>query len=224
MRGGGYSMRRTEKENADLGYPMINDFIKNGDTVNIGYVNSLLGFSGKVDEETRYIQDKNVSDIIGNKGLFHTFARDSIYEPFTYYGQCEAGRIKNRHPEAAKLVFVATPFHAVEEERGFFFQQFAAAAARAVFLDGDIPIMPHLYFPNFMKDDGYEREYGITTGHLLMHNCTGFILYKIGGYVSDGMKSDMEYAASQLALTPEIIELTEQEAEEFIEKTLETEV
>ena len=98
--------------------------------------------------------------------------------------------------------------------------RFAKALAKTVVKKGDVPVVPHLYFPTFLPDYGWERDFGIEAGHLMMELCDHVILATIDGRVSYGMSLDIDYAVQHLGLMPERMSFTKAEAIEYTEQEL----
>lgn len=212
-------MKRSLRDFNNCGFSP--DLIKVGDPVDAGTMKAITGV-GADEAECKYIiQGERSDDILGNMLLFETVTKMDG-GPYVYKGLCERGKCINRHPDSATPVFICSPYHETENLTKEFNTQLAIAAARYVFLTGDIPVVPHIYFPQFMSDTGYEREYGIAAGHLAMRSCGKIKVFVIDGYISSGMASDIEYATSQLALDPIYIRLTYSTAAEIIKSAMKT--
>lgn len=157
------------------------------------------------------------SETIGNLRLFETFTRLSRDDAWVYMGLCEKESPVNRSPAEAHRVFICSPY-SVDPEWCI---RFAKAACREAFSNGCLPIAPHLYFTQFLQDgDGYEREFGIAAGHELMKECDAILVYAVNGYISAGMRADIEFAINRLAMQPTMIRMTKEEAEEYMEEYL----
>lgn len=115
------------------------------------------------------------------------------------------------------LAFVISQFHADSAEQQKFNKDFAEAMAREVYCDGYIPVLPHLYFPRFLADEGQERQWGIRAGHRMMALCSRVIAVKIDGHVSDGMRQDIEFATN-LKIPVTWIGFTAEQAEDIIKR------
>jgi len=62
--------------------------------------------------------------------------------------------------------------------------------SREVALQGDIPITPHIYFPQFLDDNNpKERELGMKMGQELLKICDDI---KIFGVPTEGMKEEIK--------------------------------
>lgn len=169
----------------------------------VGTFNEIDGLEEKpTDGQGFVIQNEwAISDYwIGDKRLFQTFYRENRTEPWQYAGLCERGKYKNLHPRTARRIFLISQFHGDTIAEENFNVNFAQAIAIKIYRGGDIPIVPHLYFPTFLHDEGLEREFGIEAGHLWMNECDAAILATIDGRISEGMRADLDYAADKLAL------------------------
>ena len=194
--------------------------IEVGDTADSQIIKTITGMDPwDVDYGVNMLQAPYSSDAFGKTLLFETFTRLSQDDAWVYMGLCEKGSVINRSPAKAVKVFICSPF-AIDPEWSV---RFARAACYEAFTNGCIPIAPHLYFTQFLRDDGggYEREYGIAAGHELMKSCDEIHVFVVNGYMSEGMRSDIEYAVNALAMQPHVIRMTRQEAEEYMEEYLE---
>lgn len=87
------------------------------------------------------------------------------------------------------IVFVCSPFQnnptSIRMTRQY---------CRRLALEGDLPIAPHLYLPQFLNDDDRkEREVGMDYGRRLMAFCTRIDILEDEG-ISKGMEGDIEWA------------------------------
>lgn len=88
-----------------------------------------------------------------------------------------------------KKVFVCSPYHGNIEKN----TKRAVFAARVICNCGHIPVVPHLYFPQFLDDkDQFERIRGIEYGIELMKECDQ--LWLLGPEISKGMECELEVA------------------------------
>ena len=96
-----------------------------------------------------------------------------------------AERMKNE----MKKVFVCSPYRGNIEKN----TKRAVFAARVICGCGHIPVVPHLYFPQFLDDkDQFERIRGIEYGIELMKECDQ--LWLLGPEISKGMEYELEVA------------------------------
>ena len=85
-----------------------------------------------------------------------------------------------------KKIFVCSPYSGNIEKN----TKRAAFAAKVICSCGDIPIVPHLYFPRFLNEnDPYERIRGIECGIELMKCCN--LLWLLGPEISRGMEYEL---------------------------------
>ncbi len=69
----------------------------------------------------------------------------------------------------------------------------AVSYARITAMSGDVPIVPHLYFPSFLDDNiPNERMTGIAMGLELMDMCDE--VYVFGFDITEGMKFELDHA------------------------------
>lgn len=215
-------MRRITMDSFGGVYGVDERVLRRGDECDQKVIQSILGIFNEIDEQENILQNPQPisSHYIGDRKLFQTFSRDNEREPYRYAGLCEFQDNYNMRPETGRRTFIISQYHAEDSAQLLFNERFTKALARyLVKTYGDIPIAPHLYFPQFMEDTGIEREYGIEAGHLLMRACDSVIVATIDDRISEGMKADIEYATINLALHPDWKNFTQTEAEEFIAET-----
>lgn len=197
--------------------------LRRGDECDQRVITDILGImGGEVDDTQDILQNPNAysQHFIGSVRLYQTFSRSNGNEPYEYCGLCAFGENGNMHPKAAQKVFIISQFHADDAEGRLFNNRFARSLARNEFLQtGDIPILPHLYFPAFLIDSGFERDFGIVAGHIAMELCDRVLLAVIDGRISEGMRADIEYATLRLGLKPERLDFTKQSAMEYVRET-----
>lgn len=197
--------------------------LRRGDECDQRVITDILGImDGEIDDTQDILQNPNAysQHFIGTVRLYQTFSRSSGNEPYEYCGLCALGESGNMHPKAAKKVFIISQFHADDAEGRLFNNRFARSLARNEFLSkGDIPIVPHLYFPAFMLDSGFERDFGIAAGHIAMELCDRVLLAVIDGRISEGMRADIDYAVLRLGLKPERLDFTRESAAKYVEET-----
>ena len=86
-------------------------------------------------------------------------------------------------------VFVCSPMKGDVEKN----LKLAKFAARVLINSGYIPVVPHLYFPQFLDDnDQYERIKGIKVGVELMKECDR--MWIIGTTITNGMEYEINEA------------------------------
>lgn len=115
------------------------------------------------------------------------------------------------------LAFVISQFHADSEKQREFNKDFAKALAWEIYCDGYVPVVPHLYFPQFLADEGRERQWGIMAGHRMMALCSRVFIATIDGHVSDGMLQDMEFA-TDLKIPGTRMEFSAESAGEYVKR------
>jgi len=88
-----------------------------------------------------------------------------------------------------KKIFVCSPYSGNIEQN----TKRAVFAAKVICNCGDLPIVPHLYFPRFLNEnDQYERIRGIEYGIELMKGCDQ--LWLLGPVISRGMEYELKAA------------------------------
>ena len=195
--------------------------LKRGDICDRRIIQDILGTLEGIDETEEILQNENAysAHYLGETRLYQTFSRSTEKEPYRYAGLCARGESGNMHPTASKKVFIISQYHDEDPVKMNLNMRFAAAIARMVVCEfGDIPIAPHIYFPQFMVDAGKERDFGIEAGHLMMRLCDEAILATIEGRISEEMQTDLDYATVDLGLKPIHRNFREAEAVQFIEE------
>lgn len=199
--------------------------LRRGDECDLRTVSQVCGYLGNEPQPENWcgaeiVQNKDAytKHYLAGERLYHTFFRDSEHYPFSYEGLCLLHSIDNRHPRTAQKVFIISQYHAKTQEEMRWNALFAAALARELFLDyGDFPIVPHLYFPQFMVDEGLERGFGIEAGHMMMDICDRVLLAVIDNRISEGMEADIMYATERLGFNPERRDFTKEHADNMIQ-------
>lgn len=179
--------------------------LRRGDIVDEKIVCSTIGTYGselkKYCTETHYgvVIAQNpgayTKKYIGGLKLLHTFVRGNlaIAGNWVYKGMCKEGCSENYDPAHAKRVFVVSRYSGDTEKNIEYARDICAQVVR----EGDLPIAPHLLFPQFLEDSNeMERAIGIEAGHVMMESCDMVLVATCGDELSEGMKADIEYAAN----------------------------
>ena len=108
------------------------------------------------------------------------------------------------------LVYICSPYGNGEEVN----IETARRFSRYAYENGVIPITPHLMFPQFMKDDGKEREDALRFDLILMGKCQE--VWVLGDRISEGMKEEVQRAKIRrqkirrfVSVDDEFLDLTE---------------
>lgn len=87
-----------------------------------------------------------------------------------------------------ELVFICSPYRGNIKENIIKAKEYARKAVDL----GYIPIVPHLYFPQFLDDNNKkERNLGIEMGLQLLNMCDKIVII---GNPTEGMKQEIIYA------------------------------
>lgn len=87
------------------------------------------------------------------------------------------------------MIFVCSPYRGNIEQNTLDAQQYCKEVIKA----GEIPIAPHLYFPQFLDDTSpVERSMGIKAGLELMTYCRE--VWVFGETVTEGMQEEISFA------------------------------
>ena len=88
-----------------------------------------------------------------------------------------------------KKIFVCSPYHGDIEAN----TKVAKFAAKIISCTDDLPIAPHLYFPQFLdENDPYKRILGIKLGVELLKECD--CLWIVGTKITTGMEYELNAA------------------------------
>jgi hypothetical protein len=96
-----------------------------------------------------------------------------------------------------KLIYVCSPFRANETTTQEEHVNYARNSCAFVVSTGNVPIAPHLLFPQFMDDsDPEQRALAIEMNKELIEMCDElwYFLEMSGGFLSEGMKAELAYA------------------------------
>lgn len=67
--------------------------------------------------------------------------------------------------------------------------------AKKLIDDGYMPVVPHIYFTQFLDDRNYYgRKQGTEAAMELLKNCNKAIVVIVDGVISEGMKEEIAYA------------------------------
>ncbi len=194
--------------------------LRPGSFVDQETVRAVAGMPHKIfEDEDELVQGEPLPQgRMGDMELRETFFRHSKTMPYMYMGLCEKGDKINRSPVKAARRFIVSQFHADDAGQLEFNIDFAKALAWLAYCGGEFPVVPHLYFPQFISDDMHEREWGIQAGHCLMATCDRVVAAVISGHISSGMRSDIDFASLELGMMVETQFYSTAEASALIKK------
>jgi hypothetical protein len=90
------------------------------------------------------------------------------------------------------IVFVCSPYSGRDIQNNIVI---AKDICKKISQNGDIPIAPHLYFPQFLNDNlDEERKLGIESGKQLLEKCDLMYIYTSNGNMTKGMKIEYKHA------------------------------
>lgn len=96
-----------------------------------------------------------------------------------------------------RLIFVCSPFRATATRSLGQHIDYAKAACRAVFEEGDHPFAPHLLYPSFLNDHNADhRRWGIEAGLTILSACDQLSVFNELG-VSSGMQQEIDFATQR---------------------------
>lgn len=197
----------------------LEEFLKINDAVDPDFVNYFLENGKKISQSDRQtIQFSEPYDVVGGTPIFDTLFREDTEYPWRYIGQCYWGEIINRNARIARRIYVCSRYADRTDAGRFFNARLACAVAKDIAADGGIPVVPHLYFPQFMDDtNAPERSFAMEAGKMLLDECDEMRLIVVNGVISEGMEDEIEYM-NWLRGDIYRLDLTKQEAEEYVNK------
>ena len=117
-----------------------------------------------------------------------------------------------------KKVYIISRYRAKTKRQQDFNTVVAQFFARETVLSGKMPIVPHIYFTQFLDDeDEDERECGLGLGIHVLRQCDEFLLVVIDGIISEGMRAEIA-EVSRLGMPGRIITLTRKEFIQRVKK------
>ena len=91
---------------------------------------------------------------------------------------CKTGESRNYDPAIAEKDFICSPFHSEDFNDWEFYCRLASAACKRSFIDGRVPVAPHMYFPNFLDDtNNKHRQWGLAASQSLLSECDKMTVY-----------------------------------------------
>lgn len=201
---------KTFKEYKKLGFP--DGYLKAGDVIDIDLavhitVGSDEEYDKYIEHDQGIIQGKHPVDVIASKGVYETVYRSSPYDAFTYAGQCPAGETRNRNISLGQKAYICSRYKADTDEELRHNIAIAKDYCKMIIDRGDLPIAPHLYFPQFLSDRiREERAIGLSIGMEILRHVDYVLAIIENGKISSGMDTEMREAA-RLGIPVEIIHI-----------------
>lgn len=126
---------------------------------------------------------------------------------------------QKRKEVSMEKVYIISRYRAKEERQQKFNVAVAQYFARQAVFDGKLPIVPHIYFTQFLDDsDADERGRGLDLGMHAIRHCDEFLIVVIDGILSEGMKAEIA-EVSRLKIPGRIITLTRKEFVEMVKNS-----
>ena len=95
----------------------------------------------------------------------------------------------------------------------------ARLIARKVLDEGFIPVVPHIYFTQFLDDrNHYERTKGITVALNLLRESDRATVVIIDGQISEGMREEIK-CANELGMTVQVLNYTKAGIKKLLRKS-----
>lgn len=136
------------------------------------------------------VQMNEPVDILAGEPTYDTLIKTK--SGYWYAGCCFFDETYNREPRLMQKIYIVSRYAGKTKKEKKFNRKVTEYVARTIYDQGNIPVAPHLYFPEFLDDDNpIERETGMAMGHMLMDHCTSFIIVQVDGVISEGMAQDI---------------------------------
>lgn len=108
-------------------------------------------------------------------------------------------------------VYIISRYRASDKAQQELNKAVARYFSRMVVESGDVPVAPHLFYPQFLDDNiPAEREYGLELGIYELRNADKFLLILIDGVISEGMLNEIA-EVSRLEMPGCIVSMTQEE-------------
>lgn len=111
-------------------------------------------------------------------------------------------------------VYIMSRCRAATEKEQEFNRRVARYFAKQVVYEGKAPVVPHLFYTQFLDDElPDERERGLEFGLFDLRDSQEFLLVIIDGVISEGMRAEIA-EASRLGLRGRIVSMGRQQINE----------
>ena len=113
-------------------------------------------------------------------------------------------------------IYIISRYRAETEEELELNKKVARHFCQEIIEEGNVPVAPHLYYPQFLDDnDPEDRSLGLRLGIRDLRESKEYLLVIVGGEISEGMAGEIE-EIGRLGMKGRIVSMTKQEAEELV--------
>lgn len=190
----------------------LQEYLKVGDKIDIEMAQEVI-FDMDSDLEKwdmGIVQSRSPVDILDEEGLYETIWRNNVLDSFIYFGHCKLNQKRNYNPALSKKIYVCSPYGAKTEKEIANNRRIALIACKAIIERGNIPVAPHIYFPQFLNDNKEsEREFAIQAGFRAMNECDEIWICAPEEKISSEMKREIRYASNYLGIQMNLFYSTE---------------
>lgn len=193
------------------------EYLKVGDYIDEELGKEILDRDGIEDAEENQLYCFGVSDIFGGGkdgiGTHETIARRDNRSPWIYMGARPKNKFGNLDPAHARKVYICSRYTADTPEQIKKNVEATQQVCSVILLtQGNLPIAPHLYFPQILNDtDPIARDIGMNYGLFLLDHCDEMVVLvkKDDKTLSSGMQIEVEHAIRQ-GMDPRYIYIDEE--------------
>ncbi|EET60323.1 hypothetical protein BRYFOR_07519 [Marvinbryantia formatexigens DSM 14469] len=115
-------------------------------------------------------------------------------------------------------VYIISRYAAATKKERCFNEQVARYFCRQIMREGNRPVAPHLFYPQFSDDSNpEERKAGLELALRDLDECDSFLLVIIDGIISEGMRGEIERVSRTENRRGYLVAMSRKEAEKLIE-------
>lgn len=177
-----------------------------------------LTYRGNIEDvEENVLRSNGVTEFYGNEEsrieTYETIARRDNRSPWIYMGARPKDKFGNLDPAHARKVYICSRYTADTPEEIKKNVEATQMVCSVILLSyGDLPVAPHLYFPQILNDtDPVARDIGMNYGLFLLDHCDDMVVLvkKDDKTLSIGMRIEVEHAVRQ-GMDPRYIYIDEE--------------
>ena len=116
-----------------------------------------------------------------------------------------------------KRVYIISRYAARDKKERRFNKQVARHFCREILRQGNHPVAPHLFYPQFCDDNSLvERAAGLQLALADLDSCDSFLLVIIDGVISSGMRGELEYLSRRGGIKGCMVAMSREDAKRLI--------
>lgn len=114
-------------------------------------------------------------------------------------------------------IYIISRYAAESKRERRFNEKVARHYCRQIMQEGNRPVAPHLFYPQFSDDSKpAERAAGLDLALADLDECDSFLLVIIDGVISSGMRGEIEHLSRRGGMRGRMIAMSRREAEKLI--------